>query len=111
MSAIENNQAAWLTAATTKPLKIGPGPDHTKLEADEVLIQVAAVAINPSEWKVSRCSTDSRGEHLNLTILKFQDFAYLPVDYPHVLGSDAAGTVVQVGSGITRFKTGDRVIG
>lgn len=111
MSAIENNQAAWLTAATTKPLKIGPGPDHTKLEADEVLIQVAAVAINPSEWKVGRDRTHSREEHLKLTTLQFQDFAYLPVDYPHVLGSDAAGTVVQVGSGVTRFKTGDRVIG
>lgn len=111
MPAIENNQAAWLTAATTKPLKIGPGPDHTKLEADEVLIQVAAVAINPSEWKVGRDRTHSREEHLKLTTLQFQDFAYLPVDYPHVLGSDAAGTVVQVGSGVTRFKTGDRVIG
>lgn len=54
MSTIENNQAAWHTVAATKPLKVGPGPDQTKLEADEVLIQVAAVAINPSEWKVSR---------------------------------------------------------
>ncbi len=52
MAAIENNQAAWLTEAHAKPLKIGSGPDQSKLEGDEVLIQVAAVAMNPSDWKV-----------------------------------------------------------
>ena len=30
--------------------------------------------------------------------------------FPHVLGSDAVGTVAQVGEGVTGFKIGDRVI-
>ncbi len=43
--------------------------------------------------------------------LQMQDFAYVPLQYPHVLGSDVAGEVVKIGSGVTRFQTGDRVMG
>jgi NADPH:quinone reductase-like Zn-dependent oxidoreductase len=52
MSAIENNEAAWFTAAKT-PFEVGPGPDQSKVVEDEIIVKVAAVAINPSEWKVS----------------------------------------------------------
>jgi NADPH:quinone reductase-like Zn-dependent oxidoreductase len=34
-----------------------------------------------------------------------------PFEFPHVLGDDVAGTVVKVGSGVTRFQPGDRVMG
>jgi NADPH:quinone reductase-like Zn-dependent oxidoreductase len=54
MATIENNEAAWLPDAKVKPLKVGSGPDQTKPEANEVIIQVAAVAINPSEGMVSK---------------------------------------------------------
>ncbi|KEF58096.1 uncharacterized protein A1O9_06019 [Exophiala aquamarina CBS 119918] len=86
------NQAAWQTAANTKPLKVGPGPDQSNPASDEVVIKVEYVAINPSEWKM-------------------QDFNYLPLQFPHVLGSDVAGIVVKTGDAVTRFKDGDRVIG
>ena len=53
MSASFENTAAWQTEANVKPLKVGPGPDQSNPEADEVVIKVASVAINPSEWKVT----------------------------------------------------------
>ncbi|KAK5062865.1 hypothetical protein LTR84_004940 [Exophiala bonariae] len=86
------NQAAWQTGANVKPLSVGPGPDQNNPASDEVIIKVEYVAINPSEWK-------------------FQDFNYIPVQFPHVLGSDVAGTIVKIGDGVTRLKEGDRVIG
>ncbi|KAK7915040.1 GroES-like protein [Apiospora marii] len=89
---MENNQAAFILAADNSPLQVGPGPDQSSPAADEIVVKVAAVAINPSEWKM-------------------KEFGYLPLEYPHVLGSDVAGTVVKVGEGVTRFKAGDRVIG
>lgn len=49
---LPRNQAAWQTAANAKPFKVGPGPDQDDPADDEVVIQVAFVAINPSEWKV-----------------------------------------------------------
>ena len=51
MSPITDNQAAWITAPTTKPLKVAPGPSPDP-EHDEIVIKVAVVALNPSEWKV-----------------------------------------------------------
>lgn len=92
MSSIESNHAAWIVAECANPLEVRPGPDQTKPEANEVIIKVAAVAINPSEPFV-------------------QDKPILPVTYPHVLGSDISGTVAKVGSGVSRFQVGDRVIG
>lgn len=63
-----------------------PGPG-------EVLVKVAAVALNPIDTYV-------RG---GLVAAK------LP--FPFVVGCDLAGTVVGLGPGVTRFKAGDRVWG
>jgi NADPH:quinone reductase-like Zn-dependent oxidoreductase len=92
MTSIESNRAAWLVSEGANPLQVSQGPDQTNPEADEIIIHVAAVAINPSEPYM-------------------QEHPMLPLKYPHVLGSDVAGTVVKIGSGVTRFNIGDRVIG
>lgn len=39
-----------------------------------------------------------------------RDFAGLPMPYPNILGSDLAGVIEEVGSGVTRLKKGDRVM-
>lgn len=88
---IKNNQAAWLPGKDQQ-LEVGPGPDQNNPAEGEVIVKVAAIAINPSEWKM-------------------QDYMYLPLTLPHVLGSDFSGTVVKVGAGVSRVKPGDRVIG
>lgn len=40
-----------------------------------------------------------------------QTTPYFEMDYPIILGTDVAGTVAQLGSEVTRFKIGQRVVG
>jgi NADPH:quinone reductase-like Zn-dependent oxidoreductase len=40
-----------------------------------------------------------------------QTVAYFKLSYPWIFGTDVAGTVVQLGSAVTRFRIGQRVIG
>ena len=58
----------------------------------EVLVRVAAAGVNPVDWKVR-----ARGGFLG--------------DPPFTVGWDVAGTVEQLGGGVTRFAVGDRVFG
>ena len=60
-----------------------PGPG-------EILVKIHATALNPVDWKI-------------------RDFNYFVKDYPAILGSDSAGTVEEVGEGVTGFAKGDRV--
>lgn len=59
--------------------------------ATEVLIKLSALAINPVDWKV-------------------QDSGMFLDTYPAILGEDLSGTIVSVGSSVTRFQAGDRVL-
>ncbi|GAM33957.1 hypothetical protein TCE0_013r01231 [Talaromyces pinophilus] len=86
-----SNHAAWITEAKKVPLEVKEAPLWTPKE-NEVLIKNHAIAINPVDGSV-------------------QQFAYLPLEYPSILGSDVAGEVVAVGPNVTRWKEGDRIIG
>src|SRR5580693_2981017 len=61
----------------------------------QVKVRVIATSINPIDWKL-REGMKRPGMALEL---------------PAILGRDAAGVVVEVGSGVTRFRVGDRVAG
>ncbi|KAJ5366730.1 alcohol dehydrogenase [Penicillium brevicompactum] len=80
------NEAAWQTAPDSKTFELGPGPTPNPSE-DEVVIKVAYAAVNPLQES--------------------------PFDlpYPYIFGTDIAGTIVQLGSNVTRFQLGQRVIG
>jgi NADPH:quinone reductase-like Zn-dependent oxidoreductase len=58
----------------------------------EVLVRVAAAGVNPVDWKVR-----ARGGFLG--------------EPPFTVGWDVAGTVAELGGGVTRFAVGDRVFG
>ncbi|XP_068655394.1 chloroplast envelope quinone oxidoreductase homolog [Aristolochia californica] len=61
---------------------------------DEVLIKVEAAALNPIDWKIQ-----------NGVMRPFQ-----PSKFPHVPVTDTSGEVIEVGSGVTKFKAGDKVV-
>ena len=63
--------------------------------AGEVLVKIEASSLNPVESYV-------RQGYLAKMI---------PLEFPFILGLDLAGTVEAVGSGVTDFKAGERVIG
>eukprot|EP01122_Echinamoeba_exundans_P010956 TRINITY_DN4212_c0_g1_i1.p1 TRINITY_DN4212_c0_g1~~TRINITY_DN4212_c0_g1_i1.p1 ORF type:complete len:335 (+),score=99.62 TRINITY_DN4212_c0_g1_i1:197-1201(+) len=58
----------------------------------DILVKVHATALNPVDYKQAQ-------------------YGFLITGYPVVLGCDAAGEVVAVGEGVTRFKVGDKVCG
>jgi NADPH:quinone reductase-like Zn-dependent oxidoreductase len=66
--------------------------------ADEVLVKVLAVSVNPADWHSMRGQPLFSRATLGLLRPKHR-----------VLGVDIAGQVEAVGSGVTRFKPGDEV--
>ena len=63
------------------------------LKPDEILVQVHAAGLNPIDTMIPKGS--------------FKPIIRLRL--PAILGSDLAGVVVEVGSRVTRFKTGDAI--
>lgn len=61
----------------------------------QVRIEVRAAGINPIDWKIMRGFMREM----------------IPLTLPAGLGSDVAGVVDQVGTGVTEFQVGDEVMG
>ena len=94
MSNIQS-QAAYLTKARAYPLVISDAP-HTILQPNTIRVRVHALAINPVDHIFQTQGTS---------------LAYQWLKYPLVLGSDIAGTVVEIGESVQNFSIGDRVLG
>ena len=76
-----------------KNLKYEDVPDPTPGEG-EVLVRIAATSINPIDYKLRSGAARE----------------YYPLELPAILGRDIAGTVRQLGEGVTGFAPGDHVI-
>jgi NADPH:quinone reductase-like Zn-dependent oxidoreductase len=66
--------------------------------ADEVLVKVLAVSVNPADWRSMRAKPFFSRASLGLLRPKHR-----------ILGGDIAGRVEAVGSGVHHFKPGDEV--
>ncbi|KAL9619116.1 MAG: hypothetical protein Q9160_006205 [Pyrenula sp. 1 TL-2023] len=89
-----SNAAAYLMGSKGLPLEVKSAPYTTPCE-NEIVVKNRAVAINPADWLKQGLG----------------NFMYSWVKYPFVLGTDLAGEVVEIGSNVTRFRIGDRVVG
>ena len=85
--------ALWLSSKRA-PFVEGAAPFPTTRD-DELVIRSRAVAVNPFDRLIQ-----SAGDIMTPFLA-----------YPTVIGTDVAGEVVAVGSGVTRFAVGDRVLG
>ena len=78
--------------------EVGP-PDHLisgevptpSPATNQVLIRVGAVAVNPIDTYIRAGAN------------------YFTLPFPYIVGCDLAGTVVELGAGVTAFSVGDRV--
>lgn len=75
--------------------------DRPEIAADEVLVRVHAAGLDPGTWHAMT------GRPYLMRIMGF-GFRGLKNRVP---GLDAAGTVVEIGSAVTRFAVGDEVFG
>ncbi|KAH7014560.1 chaperonin 10-like protein [Microdochium trichocladiopsis] len=83
--------AAAFNDSPGAPVRVGEHSFTSPLSADDLTIRITATAINPVDWKLR----DSG--------------AFLP-SWPIIMGSDAAGEVVEVGDNFTsKFQPGERV--
>ena len=88
-------QRQWKTGT---PLELVELPDLVP-KPNEVRVQVAAIGVNPVDWKMRE------GGPLRLAA------RLIGPPLPYVPGVDFAGTIDQLGAQVTDLKVGDRVVG
>ena len=88
-----SNRAIWLPSKRAD-FEIKSAP-YTAPGENEIVVRNKAVAMNAIDWL-----TQSMG-----------DIFFPWTKYPFIVGSDVAGEVVEVGTAVSRFKKGDRVLG
>ena len=87
----QSNIAAWQPEpGATLEIKSAP---YTSAGENEIVVRNSAISVNPSDWILQESPLGDR------------------MEYPMILGNDVAGEVVEVGSGVSRFEVGDRVLG
>lgn len=87
-----SNSAAWITAPSASLIvKEAPYPSPGP---KELVVQAAAVAINPLEHKIQDSNPPIGGK---------------TIQYPTILGSDLTGTIISVGSDVTTRRVGERI--
>src|SRR5215475_5630403 len=97
-----NIMPATMTAKETmKAVQIHAygGPDVLQYEdvprpqpkANEILVRVHAAGVNPVDWKIRE--------------------GIVPATLPMIMGFDFSGVVESVGSGITKYRSGDALFG
>lgn len=89
---------ALVSPSSATPLQWAELPDRP-LRADEVRVQVAAVGVNPVDWKMRGFSALSVA------------YALVGPGRPFVPGVDFAGVVAEVGAQVSGLAVGDRVVG
>lgn len=85
------NRAAWLTQPMSKPLVVREAPFPSPTE-DEIVVRNVCVAVNPVDSKL-------------------QQWDFMSLNYPVILGLEVAGEIVAVGPQAKGFQIGERVIG
>ncbi|AFV24883.1 NADPH:quinone reductase Zn-dependent oxidoreductase [Methanolobus psychrophilus R15] len=88
-------KAAQINEYGTDVVVISRNVNTPEIASGKVLVKVHAAGVNPFDWKI-------REGHVPSTD-KFS--------FPITLGGDFAGTVMDVGQGVTLYRTGDHVYG
>lgn len=97
---------------TPDQYELGEVPSLVVDRPTDILIKVQAASINPIDVKKASGATKAvLKDRLELCVPLFltRDSNFVVLSFPYKIGYDCAGTVIETGSQVTRFKVGDEV--